>query len=61
MADSAERQDELGRGLHGLRKRLDVLDEDGGGTLTLTRADIEALRDCIELALAVRLITVDCR
>lgn len=61
MADATDRQDELGRGLHALRTRLDVLDEDGGGTLTLTRGDIEALRDCIELALAVRLITVDFR
>lgn len=56
-----ERQDELGRRLHDLRGRLLDLDKNDEMSIDLSRSDIEALCDCIDLALAVRLITVDCR
>ena len=61
MPDSDETQDRLGVVLRGLRKRLDEIDDDRGGALELTREQCSALRDCIDLVRAVRLISVDYR
>lgn len=61
MADKDELQSRLGVVLHQLRAKLAELDDEHGGDLRVSREDCEALRDCIDLALAVRLISVDYR
>lgn len=61
MPDKSEQQDRLGFLLPKLRAKLVTLDDERGGNFSVTREDCEALRDCIDLALAVRLISVDYR
>lgn len=61
MADADEMQERLGVVLHDLRAKLNELNDEHGGDLRVTREDCKALRDCIDLALSVRLLTVDYR